>query len=631
MTPASIADMTFSSIIPLRKRVMQRFYRLGLVVILFLTFVSVPSAQADWTEYKTSPTDSSNSKIVSPAYDITSVNFAMGQWENNPTDLEYYWFWLNFAQPVKADLFADNSSWAAILIDADNDGDLDYSIQTNSSKSYNGNYYHDGRFLDRRTSSFNEIPSCGAQTWTNLEKSAYWIGFRFKKNCVSLSRTFAIQGYSDRIANDNSDYDYAPESYWAVTPGAPSGSSSSSSSTTSSSNLDRSQLAEFAIASAVQSITTPASAPKDLVALTPKVSPSVVTVLCGDGSGTGWSIDVKLTNSMSNSGYKSLVITNHHVVENCLGSKQVTLVMPSQQRVNGVIWAWSEDDDTAGILTTTQIPVLSWRGATPQQGWWVGVFGSPLGFPGVLTTGIVSSVNATKKTFTTTAPLNPGNSGGPVFDREGRVVGLATAKYRDSEGFGIVHGTPLLCNKILNCLDPNQVWVADLSLIKSSNEDAQLAEAKAKAEAEAKAKAEAEALVKAKAEAEAKAKAEAEERMRLDMKNRCIKFNGDLDLAIFNAKNAGVTYPSSSSIFNGIVNIAPSALDCNYINVATFDSELQNKQRILATLEGSITNGIATAQANAMKKRVTITCVKGKMTKKVTAVSPKCPTGYKKK
>jgi hypothetical protein len=623
---------------------MRRIFRISLAVILLLSLCNVPAANADWTEYKTSPSDTSNSKIVTPAYDITSVDFGIGEW-NSPTDLEYYWFWLNFAQPVKADLFSDNSSWASILIDADNDGDIEYSIQTNRTKKYEDNTYHEGRFLDRRTSDLNEIPSCGAQTWTNLGKSVYWIGFRFKKNCVTLSRTFAVRGYSDRIANDNSDYDYAPESFWAITPGGPN---TSSSSVTSSSNLDRTQLAEFALSSGLQTISAPASAPKDLVSLTPKISPSVVTVLCGDGSGTGWSIDARLTTSMSNSGYKSLVITNHHVVENCLGSKQVTLVMPSQQRVSGVIWAWSEDDDTAGILTATQIPVLSWRGATPQQGWWVGVFGSPLGFPGVLTTGIVSSVNATKKTLTTTAPLNPGNSGGPVFDREGRVVGLATAKFRDSEGFGIVHGTPLLCNKILNCLDPNQVWVSDLSLIKSSNEDALLAEAKAKAEAEAKAKAEAEAFAKAKAEAEAKAKAEAEafakakaeaeakakaeaeEKLRLDLKNRCIKFNGDLQLAIFNAKNAGVTYPNSSSVFKGIVSIAPTELDCDSINMSTFDSELQSKQRILATLEVSITNGIATAQANASKTS-TITCVKGKLTKKVTAVKPKCPAGYKKK
>ena len=36
-------------------------------------------------------------------------------------------------------------------------------------------------------------------------------------------------------------------------------------------------------------------------------------------------------------------------------------------------------------------------------------------------------------------------------------------------------------------------------------------------------------------------------------------------------------------------------------------------------------------EAEAAKKKTTITCVKGKITKKVTAVNPKCPSGYKKK
>ena len=39
----------------------------------------------------------------------------------------------------------------------------------------------------------------------------------------------------------------------------------------------------------------------------------------------------------------------------------------------------------------------------------------------------------------------------------------------------------------------------------------------------------------------------------------------------------------------------------------------------------------ATAKALAAKKKTTITCVKGKLTKKVTAVKPMCPAGYKKK
>jgi hypothetical protein len=39
----------------------------------------------------------------------------------------------------------------------------------------------------------------------------------------------------------------------------------------------------------------------------------------------------------------------------------------------------------------------------------------------------------------------------------------------------------------------------------------------------------------------------------------------------------------------------------------------------------------AKAKAAATAKKTTITCIKGKLTKKVTAVNPKCPSGYKKK
>jgi hypothetical protein len=95
-------------------------------------------------------------------------------------------------------------------------------------------------------------------------------------------------------------------------------------------------------------------------------------------------------------------------------------------------------------------------------------------------------------------------------------------------------------------------------------------------------------------------------------------------------QSAANSYPKSASVFQGIVAIAPSPLACDSINISTFEAEFQTKQKILTTLEISITNGIVTAQSNLTKK-TTITCVKGKLTKKVTAVNPKCPTGYKKK
>ena len=157
-------------------------------------------------------------------------------------------------------------------------------------------------------------------------------------------------------------------------------------------------------------------------------------------------------------GYKSYIISNHHVIDSCINSRTVTLVLSDQTRVSGYVYAWDEPNDVAGILTTKEIAPLNWRGATPQQGWWVGVLGSPLGFPGILTTGIVSSVNSGTFLGTTNAAINPGNSGGPIFDRTGRVIGLATAKYVNAESFGIFNGTPLLCNKILVCSSTSQIW-----------------------------------------------------------------------------------------------------------------------------------------------------------------------------
>lgn len=202
----------------------------------------------------------------------------------------------------------------------------------------------------------------------------------------------------------------------------------------------------------------PGYPPDDLVNLAETTTKSVVSILCGNSIGSGWSASVSLNQTESQKGYKSLVITNHHVISSCTTTGDVTIVLSNQTRVAGVISAWDENNDLASVLTTTTIPKLRWEGQTPQQGWWVGVLGSPLGFPGILTTGIISSVNKSTFRGTTDAAINPGNSGGPVFDRTGRVIGLATAKYVNAENFGIFHGTPLLCMKIFSCINPNGIW-----------------------------------------------------------------------------------------------------------------------------------------------------------------------------
>jgi hypothetical protein len=203
---------------------------------------------------------------------------------------------------------------------------------------------------------------------------------------------------------------------------------------------------------------SPASPPGDLVTLAANTTKSVVTVLCANSIGSGWSASINLSSTEIQNGNKSFVVTNHHVISGCTFNRQVTLILSDQSRVTGTVYSWDEANDLASIFTSTDIPKLMWEGSTPQQGWWVGVLGSPLGFPGILTTGIVSSVNKSTFKGTTNAAINPGNSGGPVFDRTGRVIGLATAKYINAEGFGIFHGTPLLCVKILSCGNPSGVW-----------------------------------------------------------------------------------------------------------------------------------------------------------------------------
>lgn len=418
------------------------------LVMLINTFQTTSSANAAWIQYQNSPADTYNRPELPADYDIIRTDFGV-----NDARPDEYWFVLVFAKPVSANLFADGKgSWAGVFLDVNNDGSLDYSLET-STKAFEGNYFQAGDFIDRTSGKPVDSSKCSVNVWTNLNTQANWISFSLKKDCLTFAANIGIQGYSDYIASDGAGFDYAPDEIWKVS--INSGAINATGNSTSSTILgDLPSLNQ----SGFSEITNPSNQPNDLVSLAAQTTKSVVTVLCGDQLGSGWSIAVALSNSNIVNGYKSYVITNHHVISKCTTNRNISLVLSDQTKVSGYVYTWDEPNDVAGILTTTLIPTLNWRGQTPQQGWWVGVLGSPLGYPGILTTGIVSSIYPSTYLGTTTAPINPGNSGGPVFDRTGRVLGLATAKRIDAEGFGIFNGAPLLCGKILNCTDKNLVW-----------------------------------------------------------------------------------------------------------------------------------------------------------------------------
>lgn len=209
-------------------------------------------------------------------------------------------------------------------------------------------------------------------------------------------------------------------------------------------------------AKSAQIAPTPSNPPADLASMTKQITNSVVTIQCGDSIGSGWSVIVDLPNSIKSQGFVSYIITNHHVIEACTDGSELQMLLHNGEVITGHVWAYDSNNDVAGVVTNSYVPGLTWRGQKPMQGWWVGVIGSPLGHPGVLTTGIVSSVSTNGGNLT--APINHGNSGGPVFDSSGRVLGLATAAYTEAQNFGIFNGSPMLCGPVINCPDVSAVW-----------------------------------------------------------------------------------------------------------------------------------------------------------------------------
>ncbi|MBI3975808.1 MAG: trypsin-like peptidase domain-containing protein [Armatimonadetes bacterium] len=167
---------------------------------------------------------------------------------------------------------------------------------------------------------------------------------------------------------------------------------------------------------------------EDLIA---RIKPAVVVVstkhvLGGGGHGSGFIFDP--------SGY---VLTNHHVVE---GAIEITVTLPDRRSFPATVVDYIRRVEYAGarLETTTDAAVLKINAAglptlalgnsdTLRQGQELLV----LGFPGLVSTeevtvtrGIVSALRP--GWIQTDAAIEPGNSGGPVVDRAGRVVGLAT-------------------------------------------------------------------------------------------------------------------------------------------------------------------------------------------------------------
>ncbi|MCS6960139.1 MAG: trypsin-like peptidase domain-containing protein [Pseudanabaenaceae cyanobacterium SKYGB_i_bin29] len=146
-------------------------------------------------------------------------------------------------------------------------------------------------------------------------------------------------------------------------------------------------------------------------------SPAVVSIRSGNRTGSGTIVDPK-----------GLVITSGHVVR---GQSQVTVTLANKQRFLGQVVAASLNPDLAVVRLVgvkENLPALKLGTTEPiQVGQRVFAIGDPFGrFAGTLTTGIVSRLDNDRQLIQTDAALNPGNSGGPLLNSRGELIGINT-------------------------------------------------------------------------------------------------------------------------------------------------------------------------------------------------------------
>lgn len=441
-----------------------RFF-VAAVVAMIATLSSVfgsVSAQATWLTYQSSLSyQDPTSPIIGGNYDIQQLQFGV-----NDTDLTKYYFYAKFKDPVFSKMFSDGlGSYLAIQIDSNLDSNIDYLLKTDPKQPYVGKIFHPGLFI--KVNSGHELISskCEVETFTDLAAKANWIGFSLNRDCLPLGTTIGIKGISVLDPDGNNQSRVFPSEYWKIS--LPEENATSSSPTTNNLSTNSANLDNLPTAPSITPtlVTKAGKSPDDLVALAATEIRSVVTITCGNSLGSGWSARVNLSPKLIAGGYNSYIITNQHVIKDCIFSGDIKIILSDQTKLTGYLWASDEVNDVAAIAVKSEIPPLEWQGFRPQQGWWAGVVGSPLGFAGILTTGLISSLTPALYFATTTAAINSGNSGGPVFDRTGRVLGIATAKYAGAEGFGIIHGTPMLCGKVVVCPTNTSVWAENMGTV----------------------------------------------------------------------------------------------------------------------------------------------------------------------
>ena len=135
-----------------------------------------------------------------------------------------------------------------------------------------------------------------------------------------------------------------------------------------------------------------------------------------------------------------LILTNHHVVD---GADEIKVRLTDNREFTGKVLGSDAKTDSAVVkIDAKDLPYLTMGNSDELKvGEWVAAIGSPFGLDNTVTSGIVSAKSRKLPSdqyvpfIQTDVAVNPGNSGGPLFNMKGEVVGINSQIFSTSGGF----------------------------------------------------------------------------------------------------------------------------------------------------------------------------------------------------
>lgn len=195
-----------------------------------------------------------------------------------------------------------------------------------------------------------------------------------------------------------------------------------------------------------------------------------------EGSGSGFVLDSR-----------GMILTNHHVID---GAKEISVSLFNGLAYPAVLVGQDPDTDIAVLkieAPADQLIPLPWGNAQPLRvGQKIYAIGNPFGLERTMSTGMISSLNRqipsrTKRTMRALiqidADLNQGNSGGPLLNTRGQLIGMNTAimsSSGDSSGVGFAIPVSTLERIVPQLIDSGRIIRPTIGVTRVYENDAGL-------------------------------------------------------------------------------------------------------------------------------------------------------------